>query len=211
MPGYKEDLDKRELDLEKAKKLLDEADWKMGDDGIRHKKNDTLVINLTTSDWEELAQTAEILKNQWEKIGAQVNIETLSFSDIQQNHIRPREYDAILYGQVMGGDPDLYSFWHSTEKKDPGLNLASFGTSETDRLIEDGRMEFDPEKRAEKYKDFQEKLNEEVPAIFLYSPDYIMIASQKVHTDNIKNLVLPSERFSNISKWFVKTKRIWKK
>lgn len=210
MPGYKEDLNKRDFDLEKAKELLDKADWKMGDDGIRHKKNDALVINLVTSDWDELAQTAELLKTQWEQAGAEVNIETLSFSDIQQNRIRPREYDAILYGQVMGGDPDLYSFWHSAEKKDPGMNLATFGTSETDRLIEDGRMEFDQEKRAEKYREFQEKLNEEIPAIFLYSPDYIMVASQKVHTSGIQNLVLPAERFSNIDKWFVKTKRVWR-
>lgn len=210
MPGYKEDLNKRESDIEKAKKILEEADWKMGDDGIRHKKNDALVINLTTSDWEELAQTALMIKSQWEAVGASVNIETLSFSDIQQNHIRPREYDAILYGQVMGGDPDLYSFWHSAEKKDPGLNLSLFGTSETDRLIEDGRMEFDGEKRAEKYRSFSEKLNEEIPAIFLYSPDYIMVSSKKVHITAIENLILPSERFSDINKWYIKTKRIWK-
>lgn len=210
MPGYKEDLDKRDFNIDKAKEILESADWKTGDDGIRKKKNDKLEINLITSDWDELAQTAEILKNQWEKAGAQVNVETLSISDIQQNRIRPREYDAILFGQVMGGDPDLYSFWHSAEKKDPGLNLALFGTNETDSLIEEGRIEFDNEKRAEKYKKFQEVLNKEIPAIFLYSPDYVMIASKKAHLTEIKNLILPSKRFSNIDKWYVKTKRIWK-
>lgn len=134
----------------------------------------------------------------------------MAISDIQQNRIRPREYDAILFGQVMGGDPDLYSFWHSAEKKDPGLNLALFGTSETDSLIEEGRIEFDNNKRAEKYREFQEMLNKEIPAIFLYSPDYVMIASKKVHPADIKNIILPSKRFSNIDKWYVKTKRIWK-
>lgn len=211
MPGYSEDLDKRDFNLEKAKKLLDETDWKMGDDGFRHKKNDTLEIIITVSDWNELEQTAEMLKTQWEKAGAKINVEKLSISEIQQNRIRPREYQALLYGQVLGGDPDLWSFWHSNEKKDPGMNLAFFGTSETDRLIEDGRMEFDLEKRAEKNREFQQKLNEEIPAIFLYSPNYIMVASKKVHIDDIKNLVLPSERFSSIDKWFVKTKRILKK
>jgi len=38
-----------------------------------------------------------------------------------------------------------------------------------------------------------------------------MIASKKVHIADIKNLILPAERFSNIDKWYVATKRVWKK
>jgi peptide/nickel transport system substrate-binding protein len=211
MLGYSADLGKVDYDQEKAKKILDDAGWKVSDDKFR-KKNDTLLeINLITTDWDEFTESAEILKTQWEKIGAKVAIESLSVSDIQQNFIRPREYEALLFGQVMGADPDLYSFWHSAQKKDPGLNLAMFGDSETDKLIENARIEFDPAKRAELYTQFQEKLVAEIPAIFLCSPEYIYPVNKKVQGIDIQNLISPAKRFSNIDKWFISTKRVWKK
>ncbi|MDP1619915.1 MAG: peptide ABC transporter substrate-binding protein, partial [bacterium] len=113
MIGYDENMDKRNFDLDKANQLLDSNDWQRGEDGIRAKNDVRLEINLITTDWPELSQTAEILKSQWGKIGIMVNINNLSVSDIQQNYIRPREYDALLFGQVLGADPDPYSFWHS--------------------------------------------------------------------------------------------------
>lgn len=210
MIGYDENIEKIDFDLDKANSLLDEAKWERDADGFRKKENVNLEINLVTTDWAELSKTAEILKSQWEKAGIKVNINNLSISDIQQNYIRPREYDALLFGQVLGADPDPYSFWHSSQKRDPGLNLSLFSDSDTDKLIENGRIEFDSEKRAQLYNDFQKNLLTEIPAIFLYSPDYVYPVNKKVQGLGVKNLVLPSERFSNIEKWYIETNRIWK-
>lgn len=210
MVGYTEDLKKRSFDLEKANKILDDNNWMRGEDGIRAKNSVILEINMFTTDWLELEQTAELLKTQWEKIGAKVNVNALSISDIQQNYIRPREYDALLFGQVLGADPDPYSFWHSGQKKDPGLNLSLFGDSKTDTLIEKGRIEFDVEKRAELYREFQQNVAEEIPAIFLYSPDYIYPVNKKIQGIGTQNIISPARRFSDISHWFIKTKRVWK-
>jgi len=210
MLGYTEDLEKYEFNPDKANQILDEAGWKRGEDGIRAKNGTALEFSLLTTDLAELSQTAELLKNQWEKIGARTNIQTYSIFDLQQNYIRPREYDALLFGQVLGADPDPYSFWHSSQKKDPGLNLSLFGDSETDKLIEAGRVEFDADKRAGIYRDFQQKLAAEAPAVFLYSPNYIYSVNRKVQGIDIQNLVFPAERFADISHWYIKTKRIWK-
>lgn len=210
MLGYSEDLEKREFDLEKANKILDDTGWSKGENGIRSKNGTALRFSLITTDWPELAQTAEILKEQWAKVGADVSVSTYSISDIQQNHLRPREYDALLFGQVLGADPDPYSFWHSSQKRDPGLNLSLFGNSDTDKLIEDGRVEFDPEKRARIYVDFQKLLLAENPAIFLYSPAYLYPVNKKVQGINIENLTSPARIFSDIQHWYIKTKRVWK-
>lgn len=210
MVGYTEKLEKRQFDLDKANKILDDNNWVQGEDGFRSKNGNPLQINLVTADWPELAQTAEMLKAQWEKIGVKVSVSALSISDIQQNYIRPREYEALLFGQVLGADPDPYSFWHSSNKKDPGLNLSLFGDSETDKLIEEGRMEFNPEKRASFYKDFQQKLVQEIPAVFLYSPDYVYPVNKKVQGIDIGNLISPARRFADVNHWYIKTKRVWK-
>lgn len=210
MVGYIDDINKREFNLDKANNILDDNKWIRGNDGFRSKDNITLEIKLTTTDWPELMDTAEILKSQWEKIGVKVNIGSYSISDIQQNYIRPREYEALLFGQVLGAEPDLYSFWHSSQKRDPGLNLSLFGDSETDKLIDNGRAEFDTEKRTSTYKEFQNKLIAEIPAIFLYSPEYVYPVNKKVRGIDVENLIAPSKRFSDINHWHIKTSRTWK-
>ncbi|MFA6383165.1 MAG: ABC transporter substrate-binding protein [Parcubacteria group bacterium] len=210
MVGYSTDIDSRTFDLEKANSVLDSNGWNRGEDGMRAKNGTPLQFTLTTTDWPELAQTAEILKSEWAKAGAKVDVQTYSISDIQQNYIRPREYEALLFGQVLGADPDPYSFWHSSQKRDPGLNLSLFGDSDTDKLIEAGRIEFDYDKRASIYQDFQKKLIAETPAIFLYSPDYIYPVNKKVQGINMEDLISPSKRFSDANHWYINTKRVKK-
>jgi len=210
MNGFTEDFKKYEFNLDQANKILDDAGWARGEDGIRSKNEIKLEFNLITLNTPELVKTAEFLKNQWEKIGIRVNINSYSGFDIQQNYIRPREYDAVLFGHSMTNIPDLFSFWHSSEKKDSGKNLSLFGDNTTDKLIEESRIEFDEQKRNELYKQFQQKLAEEIPAIFLYSPDYIYPVNKSVRGIEIKNISSASKRFSNIEKWYIKTKRVWK-
>jgi peptide/nickel transport system substrate-binding protein len=72
-------------------------------------------------------------------------------------------------------------------------------------------MEFDVPKRADIYSDFQKKLAAEVPAVFLYTPEYIYPVSANIHGIDIQTLISPAKRFSDISHWYMKTKRIWKK
>lgn len=201
---------KSNFDLNQANQLLDSAGWTRGQDGFRGKNNAALEINLVTTDWPELEQTAEIIKSQWEKIGVKVDITNSSISDIQQNYIRPREYEALLFGQVLGADPDPYSFWYSSQKSDPGLNLSLYGNSASDQLIESGRTEFDPAKRTAIYAQFQTQLEAEIPAVFLYSPNYVYPVTKSVKGIDISNLISPSERFADIDKWYIDTKRIWK-
>jgi peptide/nickel transport system substrate-binding protein len=210
MLGYSTDIGAHPFDLNKANQILDSAGWTRGPDGFRAKNGTALVINLVTTDWNQLSQTAAILKSQWEKAGAKVNVSTYSISDIQQNYIRPREYDALLFGQVVGADPDPYSFWHSDNKKDPGLNLALYGNSTSDTLIENGRTEFDPGKRARDYVQFQQGLEKEVPAVFLYSPEYIYPTSTNLHGLDAQTLVSPEDRFWNVNQWYIETKRVRK-
>ena len=210
MLGYSTNIGAHAFDLGKANQILDSGSWTRGADGFRAKNGTALAINLVTTDWDQLSQTANILKSQWQKAGVKVNVSTYAISDIQQNYIRPREYDALLFGQVVGADPDPYSFWHSDNKKDPGLNLSLYGDSTSDTLIENGRTEFDQNKRGEDYVQFQQGLEKDVPAVFLYSPEYVYPTSTSLHGLDAKTLISPEDRFWNVSQWYISTKRIWK-
>jgi peptide/nickel transport system substrate-binding protein len=184
-PGYTSETKIYDFALEHAQNILEAAGWKdIDEDGIREKKindQDTkLEFTLIATNWPEAQQTAEILKEQWEKIGARINLEIVDTANIQQEYLRPRNYQALLFGEVLNAEPDPFVFWHSTQKKDPGLNLAFYDNKDVDKLLQEARQTMDDEKRNEKYAQFQKLLIEDVPAIFLYSPTYLYPINKKV-------------------------------
>lgn len=176
------------------------------------KKKETIKLefSLSTSDTPELKQTAEILKSMWEKIGAKITIKIFEIGDLNQNVIRPRKYDALLFGEILGREPDLFAFWHSSQRNDPGLNIAMYANVKTDKLLEEARITFDDEKRREKYEEFQKEIIKDLPVIFLYSPEFIYLLPDNVRGVKMKSITISSERFSQIYKWYVKTDRVWK-
>jgi peptide/nickel transport system substrate-binding protein len=210
MEGYIEQ--NMQTDIEGANKLLETAGWTMDTNENMRKKNGTpLEFELLLADYPELVQTVNLLKEQWAKIGARVNIKVLTVSDLQQNHIRTREYDSLLLGQAMNFNPDLYSFWHSDQRRDQGLNMSSLDNKNMDELVLSLRQEFDQNKRIENYKKFQEILAQEVPAVFLYARCYLYPTSTSVHGIDVRNINNPQQRFTDVNKWYVKTSRVLKK
>ncbi|MFH0907029.1 MAG: ABC transporter substrate-binding protein, partial [bacterium] len=214
-PGHTLETNNYEFALEHAQNILEEANWTDSDeDGIREKTINNeevkLEITLLTTDWAELKQTAELIKEQWEKIGAQINLEIVDTGVIQQDYLRPREYQALLFGEVLGADPDPFAFWHSSQRKDPGLNLALYQNLKVDKLLEDARQTLNKEERITKYTEFQKLLIEDIPAIFLYNPSYLYPVNKKVKGISIEKLATYSQRFSQIENWYINTKRIKK-
>lgn len=208
---YAVDIEKPRFDVGKANEILEKGEWKKGDDGIREKDGERLSFKLYIVDSANYIEIADILKEQWREVGAEINIETLSFSDIQQNHIRPREYDALLVGQDASFNVDPYSFWHSSNKKDPGLNLALFDDEEADKMVTEAREETNKEKRIEKYHKFQEIIARENPAVFLFSPHYLYLLDSKIKGVDLKRINSSRCRFEGVNDWYVKTKRVFKK
>ena len=207
-----EEIEKTETDKESTdEKIRGEAEAKlgMGVGSWRKKDNKFLSITLTTVETENNIKITEKIKSDWEKAGVKTNLNIIPVSQIQAEVIKPKNFESLLYGQVIGNDPDVYTFWHSSQTGEGGLNLADYTNKEIDQLLEDARLTSNQEQRIEKYKKFQEIMAEEVPAIFLYSPYYTYIQSKKIKGFDVKNILTPSHRFSNISDWYIKTgKRI---
>ena len=202
------------FNLEQAKTILEGAGWNVGTTSpVRqktiNKEITPLEFSLLTLNQPEIIEAANLLKNQWEQIGAKVNIEINEAAEIQEK-IRNREYQALLFGQVLGNTtPDLYSFWHSSQIKDPGLNLALYSNSEVDKLLGEITQTLDPVSRKEKYDQFKKLMANDAPAVFLYSPLYLYPTSKQIKGIELNQIPLPSARFAQIANWYIKTKRIW--
>ncbi|NTW46499.1 MAG: peptide ABC transporter substrate-binding protein [Candidatus Moranbacteria bacterium] len=198
------------FDADAASRLLEEKGWKAGDDGIRHKGDDRLAFDLKVPDWPELRRTADLLREQWKALGVDVTVDVMPVSELNRDVIRPREYEALLYGEEMGVNPDFYSFWHSSEKNDPGLNLALFDDSDADDLLLKLREESDPGKRDELLGAFLGILSEKNPAVFLFSPDVSYVMSDGVKGVDIRTVNGVSSRFSTVRDWYMDTKRVFR-
>ncbi len=207
---YDNKIERPTFDIEKAKELLDDSGWKLNSDGVREKDGNNLQFAIITIDSADLIKVANLLKKQWEKIGAKIDVQAYSFADIKQNYIKTREYDALLVGQEASFNVDPYSFWHSSQKKDPGLNWALFDNKDADEIIEQARVDNDRNDRIKKYYKFQEIINEEVPAIFLFSPKYLYLVDGNIKGIATQRINSPQWRFANINNWYINTKRVKK-
>lgn len=196
-------------DKEFAKQILENSNWKDGDkNGVREKDKQELALTVTTV--PELSKTAELLKKQWEEVGFKINIKIETFAEIQPT-IKDRNYEILLFGEVQGLNFDPFSFWHSSQKKDPGLNLALYDNKSADKILEESRQTLDPADRRKKDNDFEKILLEDAPAVFLYSPYYLYLPASKIKGDDLYILSLPSDRFDNVSRWYIETKRVKRK
>ena len=173
-------------------------------------KETPLKFSLITVEDPVLKEVASQIKEQWKNIGVEIEIITYPISQLEREIIKPRNYEMLLFGNVLSLIPDPFPFWHSSQIKDPGLNLAKYENKTVDRLLERARVSLDPEVRAQKYQEFQNILISEAPAVFLYRPDYIYFLSKKVKGFDTEIIADPSKRFTEIDNWFIKTKRVWK-
>jgi len=208
------DIEKATVDqASEDKKIKDEAEAKLeAGQGFRRKKsNEYLTINLTTVETSNNIKTVEMAKVFWEKAGVKTNLNIVPVAEIQTEVIKPKKFEALFYGQVIGNDPDSYTFWHSSQAGEGGLNIANYSNKDVDQLLEDARLISDKGQRIEKYKKFQEILGEDVPAIFMYSPFYTYVQSKSVKGFAVKSILAPCDRFSDVPGWCVKTgkKIIW--
>jgi len=191
---------------QKSAKIMTENGWSLEGEYLK-KKDLQFKIKLTTVDQEEFVKIANLIKEDWNSIGAEVTIEAVPKENIDKDIISPRNYEALLYGEIIGYDVDPFAFWHSSQREAPGVNIANYANRKVDQLLEDARKTADPNIRTQKYKEFQQYLYDDLPAIFLYNPTYTYPIYKKIKGFELQKIVLPSDRFINIANWYIKTQK----
>lgn len=194
-----------------ARELLERAGWKDTDgDGIRERKNERLRLTLTTSDWPDLVRASDLIRDMLREIGIEVVVQKFSLADLESSAIKPRNFEMLLFGQVYGYEPDPYTFWHSSQIKDPGLNISLYSNRRADRILEETRAISDPDIRRKKYTEFSSILTNDLPAIFLYSQLYLYLTPRDMKGVEISRISLPADRFNQTHNWYKETERKFK-
>ncbi|CAM4150809.1 oligopeptide ABC transporter substrate-binding protein [Lederbergia lenta] len=176
-------------DPEKAKQILEDAGYKDVDgDGIREdKEGNELVINFASMSGDEVAEPlAKYYIQAWEAVG--LKVELLDG--------RLQEFNSFYEGVGEKGDDnpniDIYAAaWGVGIDVDPsGLygrdaiyNFTRWSSEENDRLLAEGISEaaFDPEKRKEIYKEWQQLMTDEVPVFPTLYRSVLVPVNNRVH------------------------------
>ncbi len=166
-------------------------------------------FSLSTGNTPELKHTAEIIKKQLGLIGVQVDIKIYETGQLNQL-IRSRDYESLFFGQVINHESDLYSFWHSSQRKDPGLNIAMYNNKNIDTILGSIYTTTDAKSRKSKYENFIKEFNKNLPALLIYSPKYIYATSEGLNNIYLNSFNTSSDRFNSVYKWYANQEKVWK-
>ncbi len=214
--GYDKSADPgNEFSLKKAGDLLEKTGWKINAlTEAREKKIgkqiEALELSIIVPQIPFLLETINIIKEDWDKIGIKLNPIILNPTDIANEVIKTRNYQMIIFGNILRNNPDIFSFWHSSERFYPGLNLSLYENKKVDSLLESIRKNSDETSRNKDLSELQKIIGADQPAIFLYSPTYIYIAPKNFGGFEEATITTPAERFINVSKWYLETTRVFR-
>ncbi len=193
-----------EYNPEKAKDLLVKSK------AIKNASS-TLTITLATANTDEMKKVAEMIKADWERIGVTAVISIYEVSDLNQNIIKDRDFQALLFGAITESPSDLYAFWHSSQRTYPGLNISNYVSKALDENLELLRSSRDENEHSTAYEAVRKEFIEEVPGIFLFSPSLIYITNDKNNSPLPRYSYDNASRFMLVESWYRYTNSVWPK
>ncbi|MBK8036380.1 MAG: FHA domain-containing protein [Verrucomicrobiaceae bacterium] len=143
----------------KAKRVLAEAGWLPGVDGIGRNAGHKFEFSLLLVAGDPVvSQTAHQLAAQWRELGANIRVETLASADLLAGRLASREFDAVMLEQRFEVSWDQFPWWHSSQAKPGGTNFAGIEDPQTDLLLEALATEFEPAAAGERVRQLEGRL-----------------------------------------------------
>ncbi|MGY6667769.1 ABC transporter substrate-binding protein [Bacillus cereus] len=159
-----EGVNKYEYDKEKAKKLLDEAGWKVGSDGIREKDGQKLKLSyFGPSSAKDSDLLIPIAKENYKEIGVEFNPEFMDFNTMLSK-VNKGDYDLASVSTPITSDPSETAGEYLSTANETSLG---YKNAKVDELIQKGIETVDIEKRKPIYKELYKELSDDPPVILL--------------------------------------------
>jgi peptide/nickel transport system substrate-binding protein len=193
-----------EYNVSKAKEMLHETK-------SLKTSSSTLEITIATANTDEMKKVAEMIKSDWAKIGVNTVIVIYDVSDLNQNIIKDRNFEALLFGAITESPSDLYAFWHSSQRSYPGLNISNYVSKGLDANLETLRSSNDIQEKTDAYASVRKEFIEETPGIFLFAPSLIYINNDKDNSPLPLYSYNNASRFMLVESWYKYTSNVWPK
>lgn len=189
-----------------AEGLLDQAGWKL-DGAVRKKDGNLLRLTVVTTKNNDFEKALSTMAEQWRGLGITVTTSIVDPTDptqnVTQNILQERKYDVLLYQLTIGGDPDVYAYWHSSQAS-RGFNFSNYSSPISDEALASARTRIETDLRNAKYVTFAKQWVADAPAIGLFQATTQYVYSKSVHTlpkDEV--LVSAADRYADVLYWTV--------
>jgi peptide/nickel transport system substrate-binding protein len=167
------------------------------------------ALTLTVPDVPFLVKMAEELLANWNAAGISfVTMKKVPLARFRDDVLTPRAYEMVLAPHAALHPEDLYPFWHSASRGASGENFSLYADRAVDTLLERMRGETDPVERAALLDEVEEKLANDLPAVFLVSLPYTHVHREDLEGFPTSTLVAPADRFLNVADWSVARVRV---
>ncbi len=159
-------------DPEAARKLLDEAGWKVGPDGIRVKDGKRFSFTLLANNGNEVRRDiATLVQDDLKQVGIEVKVEIYEWAVLLKRFVSKGEFDAIVLGWGLGYDFDQYGIWHSSQTHPEELNFIGYANPGVDHLLTDLRQEYARPEIIRLAAKLQQTIYADQPYLFLFVPE----------------------------------------
>jgi peptide/nickel transport system substrate-binding protein len=211
LPGswaYYEGLKTQAYEPEEANILLDELEYIVGtdEDPVRQKDDVRLEFELIYPNDALHEAIAQSIKSDWEKLNVRVNLRAETYENIINVDLANRTYQAALVGINLNKmpDPDPYPFWDQAQATG-GQNYSQWDDRPASEYLEQARTSVDFAERRRMYRNFQYIFENQIPSLPLYYPVYNYAVSNEVNGIRIGPLYDQSDRFNNVTEWYLLT------
>ncbi|MCY3832156.1 MAG: peptide ABC transporter substrate-binding protein [Chloroflexi bacterium] len=188
-------------DLAQANALLDAADIRStSDDGaLAAEYANVEGFSLIIEDSAPMQNLAEAIAAQWAQLGFQVLVEAVASDDLA-SRLETGRFQTAIATLPIGGDLDLYRYWHPAQFGG-GRNYGAASDSDVTDLLERARREIYGVRRAALYQQFQAAFAESASAIPLYYPLFTFVVDETIDGAQLGYLASPAERFRGLGDW----------
>lgn len=195
------DLHPYPYDPAKARALLKEAGFVLNSKGILERDGKPFSFEIVTNQNKEREKSAVLIQRRLKEVGIDVQIRAIEWASFISRFIKTGDFDVVVLGWSLGLDPDQYSIWHSSQQAPGQFNFIGYNNPVADKLLEQGRLELNPEKRMKIYHDFSKILLEDSPIVYL-SAGYGLSAIHK-RVKGIDNPAPPAGISWNSETWYI--------
>jgi len=189
-------------DPTKARTLLKEAGFICcNSDGILMRNGKPFSFEIVTNQNKEREKSAVLIQRRLKEVGIDVKIRAIEWASFISRFIKTGDFDVVVLGWGLGLDPDQYNIWHSSQQAPGQFNFIGYNNPAVDKLLEQGRLELNPDKRMKIYHEFARVLLEDSPIVYL-SAGYGLTAIHK-RVKGIDNPAPPAGIGHNSQDWYI--------
>ncbi len=207
-PAYDRSIQPTAYDPAQAVALLNQAGWKMDPgDGLLHKDGKPFSVTVVYPGASPYAEKTLVLTQEaMSKVGVELKLERMEWVQMLAR-LDDWNFEMTTMGWSLDVNSDPSQLWSSAQAKlKKSSNFIGYANPAADKLMAEGRLEYDPAKRAAIYRQLQHVIHDDYPLCFLFNPKEIMVRSNRFQ--GVK-LFAPLPCYDTTTWWVPKNQQVY--